>query len=168
MNLCDLGEGFDNASIPLTPFVDDRKSFADIQVYNLTQMKSDFDKEKEKLKPYFDPHLIFKIEVNQSVSEEDYTKFLERAGVKVISPSPLGKGYWISLAEDETLDTIKNRLQQYGVIARYKAFDAIESFSTTSITSPGMAGCFTMPQHERSAPSGERARSSTRPNLASE
>jgi hypothetical protein len=108
---------------------DDRKSFADIQVFNLTQMKSDFDKEKEKLKAYFDPHLIFRIEVNQSVPEEEYTKFLERAGVKVISPSPWGKGYWISLAEDETLDTIKDRLQQYGGVQRYKAFDAIESFS---------------------------------------
>jgi len=109
---------------------DDRKSFADVQVYSLAQIKGDFDKDKEKFKTYFDPRLIFRIEVNQSVSEEDYGRFLERAGIKVISPSPSGKGYWISLAEDETLDTIKNRLQQYGVIAKYKAFDAIESFST--------------------------------------
>jgi subtilisin family serine protease len=109
---------------------DDRKAFADVQVYSLAQIKGDFDKDKGKFKTYFDPRLIFRIEVNQSVPEEDYTKFLERAGVKVISPSPLGKGYWISLAEDETLDTIKNRLQQYGVIAKYKGFDAIESFST--------------------------------------
>lgn len=106
-----------------------RKSFTDVQVYNLGQIQNDFEKDRPKYKPYFDPNLIFRIEVNQGVSEDDFVKFLERAGIKVITSSPSGRGYWIFLAEDDSLDKVKGRLREYGDVLRYKAFDAVESFS---------------------------------------
>ena len=53
---------------------------------------------------------------------------MEGNRVKVISPSPEGKGYWISLAEDESLDEVKKRLEKYGEREKHKQFDAIESF----------------------------------------
>lgn len=107
---------------------EDRKQFSEIQIFNLAKIKKNFDGDKKKFKPFFDPNFLFKIKLNQSVDEEGFIKFLERNRIKVISPSPEGKGYWISLAEDESLDKVKKRLEEYGKRERYKQFDAIESF----------------------------------------
>lgn len=107
---------------------ENRKQFSEIQIFNLAEIKKDFDRDKEKFKQFFDPNLLFKIKLNQSVDEEGFIKFLERNRVKVISPSPEGEGYWISLAEDENLDEVKKRLEKYGEREKHKQFDAIESF----------------------------------------
>jgi len=107
---------------------ENRKQFSEIQIFNLAKIKKDFDGDKEKFKQFFDPNLLFKIKLNQLPDEEGFIKFLERNRVKVISPSPEGKGYWISLAEDESLDEVKKRLEKYGEREKYKQFDAIESF----------------------------------------
>ncbi len=107
---------------------ENRQQFAEIQIYNLAEIKKDFNKDKSKFKAFFDPNLIFKIKLNQTVHEEDFTKFLERNGIKVISPSPEGKGYWIFLAEDESLEDAERRLKEYGKREKYKLFDAIDSF----------------------------------------
>ncbi len=108
----------------------DRKSFTEVQVFNLANIQEDFEKNKPKYQRYFDPNLIFRIVVNQGVSEDDFVKFLERAGLGVITSSPSGSGYWISLAEDDSLDKVKGRLREYGDAQKYKSFDAVESFST--------------------------------------
>jgi subtilisin family serine protease len=110
-----------------------RKEFSDIQVFNLTGIKESFESEKERFKQFFDPNLIFKIELNQPVDEEEFTKFLERNRIKVLSPSPEGKGYWISLADDEKLHEIRKRLKEYGKKERYKQFDAVSSFEPIPI-----------------------------------
>ena len=107
---------------------ENRQQFSEIQIYNLAGIKKDFNKDKSKFKQFFDPNLIFKIKLNQTVHEEDFTKFLERNGIKVISPSPEGKGYWIFLAEDESLEEAEHRLKEYGKMEKYKQFDAIDSF----------------------------------------
>jgi len=106
----------------------EKQKFSEIQIFNLENIKKDFEKDKKKFVKFVDPNLIFKIELNQKVDEEDFRKFLERSGIKVISPSPEGKGFWISLAEDESLEEIKRRLKEYGEKERYKYFDVIESF----------------------------------------
>ena len=112
----------------IKPREEDRQRFSEIQIFNLAEIKKDFDRDKEKFKQFFDPNLLFKIKLNQRVDEEEFIKFLERNRVKVISPSPEGKGYWISLAEDESLSEVKKRLEKYGKRERYKQFDAIGSF----------------------------------------
>ena len=112
----------------IKPREEDRRRFSELQIFNLAGIKEDFDRDKEKFKQFFDPNLIFKIKLNQRVDEEGFIKFLERNRVKVISPSPEGKGYWILLAEDESLDEAKKRLEEYGEREKYKQFDAIESF----------------------------------------
>lgn len=109
---------------------ENRQQFSEIQIYNLAEIKKDFNKDKSKFKQFFDPNLIFKIKLNQTVHEEDFTKFLERNGIKVISPSPEGKGYWIFLAEDESLEEAEHRLREYGKREKYKQFDAIDSFDS--------------------------------------
>jgi len=105
-----------------------RKQFSEIQIFNLAKIEKDFDRDKEKFKQFFDPNLLFKIKLNQYVDEEGFIKFLEGNRVKVISPSPEGKEYWISLAEDESLDEVKKRLEKYGERKKHKQFDTIESF----------------------------------------
>jgi len=107
---------------------EDRQHFAELQIFNLGMIKEDFNSDKQKFEQFFDPNLIFKIDLNQRVDEEGFIKFLERNKVKVISPSPEGKGYWILLAEDENLDEAKKRLKQYGETEKYREFDAIKSF----------------------------------------
>lgn len=106
----------------------DIKDFSDIQIFNLGEIKKDFEREKERFKQFFDPNLIFKIELNQSVDEEGFVKFLERNKIRIISPSPEGKGYWILLADDEKLNEIKRKLREYGKSGKYKEFNAISSF----------------------------------------
>ncbi|HDK26805.1 MAG TPA: hypothetical protein ENG48_06945 [Candidatus Atribacteria bacterium] len=105
-----------------------RRDFSEVQIFNLGKIKDSFEEEKKKFSKFFDPNFIFKIELNQNVDEEEFKKFLERSRIKVISPSPEGKGFWISLAEDESLEEIKRRLKEYGEKEKYKQFDAIESF----------------------------------------
>jgi len=112
----------------IKPREEDRQRFSEIQIFNLAGIKENFRRDKEKFTQFFDPNLLFKIKLNQSIDEEGVIKFLERNRVKVISPSPEGKGYWISLAEDESLSEVKKRLEEYGKRERYKQFDAIESF----------------------------------------
>ncbi len=112
---------------------EDRKHFFEIQIRKLGEIKKDFDKDKERFKQFFDPNLLFKIELKQHVSEEDFRKFLERNKIQIVSPSPEGIGYWISLAKNENLDEVKKRLEEYGKDdekeAKYKdIFDAIEKF----------------------------------------
>lgn len=112
---------------------EDRKQFSNIQICKLREIKKDFDKDKEKFKQFFDPNLLFKIELKQHVSEEKFREFLERNKIQIISPSPKGTGYWISLAKNESLDEVEKKLKDYGrndeKEAKYKnIFDAIEKF----------------------------------------
>jgi hypothetical protein len=106
----------------------ERYEFSQDQIFNLCKIKDEFEEDKRKFGKFFDPNLIFKIELNQSVDEEEFKKFLERSHIEVISPSPEGKGFWISLAEDESLEEIQRRLKEYGEKEIYKQFDVIESF----------------------------------------
>ncbi|MBC7195687.1 MAG: S8 family peptidase [Deferribacterales bacterium] len=105
-----------------------RQKFSEVQIINLGKIKHNFEEDKRKFSKFFDPNLIFRTELNQNVDEEEFKKFLERSHIKVISPSPEGKGFWISLAEDESLEEVKKRLAEYGEKERYKQFDSIESF----------------------------------------
>lgn len=112
---------------------EDRERFSKIQILKLREIKKDFDKDKEKFKQFFDPNLLFKIELKQRVPEEKFREFLERNKIQIISPSPKGTGYWISLAKNDSLDEVEKKLKDYGrndeKEARYKnIFDAIEKF----------------------------------------
>ncbi len=107
---------------------ENKKQFSEVQVFNLEEIKKDFDNDKKRFMQFFDPNLLFKIKLNQKVDEKEFLKFLERNDIKVISPSPEGEGYWISLAVADNLDKVKTKLKAYGENKKYKQFDAIESF----------------------------------------
>jgi len=96
---------------------------AELQAIENTTQK--FIKQKERLKDYLDPNLIFKINVNQGVSENSFRDELRRAGIEVISPSPDKTGYWVVFAEDEKLSIFKEKLEEHFQNNRYKFFYAI-------------------------------------------
>ncbi|MDW7733037.1 MAG: S8 family peptidase [Methanolobus sp.] len=95
---------------------------------SFTNIHEKHKKEKNKYAGYLDPHLIFKINVNQNVSENSFRDELRRSGVNVISPSPDNKGYWIVFASDDELSEFKERLGKYVDFDKYKYFDAIDDF----------------------------------------
>ena len=115
---------------------DNRKEFSEIQIFKLGEMKDEFKHEREKVRRFIDPKLIFKVELNQKVNEEGFINFLRRSGISVISPSPTGTGYWVLLAEDEELTDLHKRLSLYGEEEKYKEFDAIQSFDSIPVTCP--------------------------------
>lgn len=85
--------------------------------------------QKRKYENHLNPNLIFKIEVNQGVSEDSFRDVMRRAGIEVISPSPDKKGYWIVFAEDEELSEFKRRLNLHVQEDRYKFLYAVNNFS---------------------------------------
>ena len=103
----------------------DEKQFYKAELQALENTKQKFIKEKERFKDYLDPNLIFKINVNQGVSENSFRNELRRAGIEVISPSPDKTGYWIVFAEDEELSIFKEKLEEHFQNNRYKFFYAI-------------------------------------------
>ena len=104
-----------------------KDEFGRIQVYKLGNLKKEHEEKKKKFSQYFDPNLIFKIKLSQRVPEKDFTDFLERRGIKVISPSPDGVGYWITIAVDESLENIKQSIEKYmREEKQYNFLDAIE------------------------------------------
>ena len=103
----------------------DEKQFYKAELQALENTKQKFLKQKNRLKNYLDPNLIFKININQGVSEDGLRNELRRAGIEVISPSPDNKGYWVVFAEDEELTRFKERLDEHIRIDKYKFFYAI-------------------------------------------
>ncbi len=114
-------------------FREDTGGFYTQQVSVIEKIKQDFAQEKKKFSKYFDPNLIFKIKLNQSVDEDSFTAFLRNCGIKVISASPTKTGYWISLAEDEDLDKVMRRLKEHAEKELNQKFHCIESFEPIPI-----------------------------------
>jgi len=69
--------------------------FYQTQIKTFQNLKQDQDLLKKRYSEYFDPSLIFKIEINQNVDEESFRNELSRMGIEVISPAPDKKGFWI-------------------------------------------------------------------------
>ncbi len=104
-----------------------KNDFYQTQIKTFQNFKQDQDFLKKNYGKYFDPSLIFKIEVNQAVSEELFRNELSRMGIEVISPSPDKKGFWIVFAENNALGEFSKKLKDYSEGKKqYKFFDAIE------------------------------------------
>lgn len=105
-----------------------KKDFYQTQIKTFQKIKQGQDVLKKRYRKYFDPSLIFKVEVNQKVDEESFRKELRRMGIEVISPSPDKKGFWIVFAEDKTLKEFSRKLKDYSEEKKqYKFFNAIEN-----------------------------------------
>lgn len=144
-----MAENFEHLELPLVPETyerrkreqggggyeprpGDRRDFFDVQVQEFANIKGKYDRDKEWYRPYLDPNLIFKIEINQSVDEETFRQELRRMNMEVLAPSPDKKdknGYWVVFAEDEDLKRFKEKLKLYAEEERYKFFHAIDGIA---------------------------------------
>lgn len=107
-----------------------KNDFYQTQIKTFQNLKQDQDTLKKRYSKYFDPSLIFKIEVNQNVDEESFRNELSRMNIEVISPSPDKKGFWIVFAESKALDEFSKKLKDYSEEKRqYKFFNAIETLT---------------------------------------
>lgn len=104
----------------------DENRFYQGQLQSFENIKEEYKKQKKRYQAYFDPNLIFKINVNQNVIEDSFRDELRRAGIEVISPSPDKKGYWIVFTEDEDLLEFKKKLADHVNKDKYNFFYAVE------------------------------------------
>lgn len=104
----------------------DENKFYQGQLQSFENIQKEYKQQKKRYQDYFDPNLIFKISVNQSVAEDAFRDELRRAGIEVISPSPDKKGYWIVFTEDEDLLEFKKKLEEHVYKDKYDFFYAVE------------------------------------------
>ena len=107
----------------------DKSKFYETEVQVFGEIQQKHKTQKRKYKEYLDPSLIFKIEINQTVSEEVFRTELKRMDIEVISPSPDKKGYWVIFAEDEELEEFKKKFRDYTLRNKYAFFNAIDGIS---------------------------------------
>ncbi len=107
----------------------DKNEFFTAKLKESESIQQAFERQQIKFNEYLDPSLIFKINVNQNVWEDNFRNDLGRAGVKVISPSPDNKGYWIIFAEDKELQKFKRKLEDYAQHDKYAFFNAIDGIA---------------------------------------
>ncbi len=105
-----------------------KNDFYETQIKTFQNLKQDQDILKKRYREYFDPSLIFKMEINQNVDEEAFRNELSRMGIEVISPAPDKKGFWVVFAENRALNDFSKKLKDYSEEKRqYKFFNAIET-----------------------------------------
>ncbi|QQE78393.1 S8 family peptidase [Alicyclobacillus sp. SO9] len=87
---------------------------------------------KTKYSGRLDPHLIYRIKVNQSVDYAQFEKSLNSlGGLTVLSVAEDKKGYWVVFSNDSEFQTLNDKLAQYsGVVPnghKYDFFNAIDA-----------------------------------------
>lgn len=104
----------------------DKDEFYKTEMQTFNELQRKHKARKRKYEKYLDPNLIFKIGINQTVSEDAFRAELTRMDIKVISPSPDKKGYWVVFAEDEDLKEFERKLKDHTQHDRYSFFNAID------------------------------------------
>ena len=62
----------------------DKNKFYDVEIRELTSIKNEFKKAEKKYSQFIDPHLVFKINLNQSVSDEIFRKEIGYADIVIL------------------------------------------------------------------------------------
>lgn len=62
---------------------------------------------------FFNPQLIFKIELNDKENENAFREELLRSNIQILSPSPDKSGYWVAFSDEDDLHTFRSRLDNY-------------------------------------------------------
>ncbi len=104
---------------------DDKTAFYQQELHELEGIQRNYREQKQRYGKYFNPNLIFKIEITQTLDENTLRLEFMRMGIDIISSSPDSKGYWIVFAEDDDFTEFKNKLKKYYTEDRYKFFNAI-------------------------------------------
>ncbi|MBN1461959.1 MAG: S8 family peptidase [Armatimonadetes bacterium] len=106
----------------------DAAAFAERERRRLARIEAEFRRDADALPNYFDPHLIFKVELRDKVAQDQLADFLSPAGIRIISPAPGGSGFWVIMADGASLDVLRQRLARFERADRLKLFNVIERF----------------------------------------
>ncbi|NJO17795.1 MAG: hypothetical protein HC877_19310 [Thioploca sp.] len=88
--------------------------FSQQAIQDANNIKSNFTILKNKFSGNLNPTLIFEIEINQSVSPDNFEKELTGMDIHVLSVAENKRGYWVIFADDIELTKFKNKLEIYG------------------------------------------------------
>ncbi len=107
----------------------DKAQFSQKSLEQVNSLSNNFSETKSKFSGKIDPKLIFEIEINQSVSVNDFEKTLLGMGLRVLSVADGKKGYWVVFSQNEHLEDFRKKLTTYGSKDghNYDFFHAIES-----------------------------------------
>src|SRR5690606_34650330 len=104
---------------------DDKTSFYQQELRGLKDIQLNYREQKQLYGKYFNPNLIFKIEITKRIDENALRLEFMRMGIEVISSSPDNNGYWIVFTDDDDFTEFKNKLKKHYNEDRYKFFNAI-------------------------------------------
>lgn len=91
----------------------DKDEFYKTEIQHFSALKENFASQKRKFKDFFDPKLIYKIEIDQNVDENILREELKKFDIEVIAPSPGKKGFWVVFSEDTELKKFEDALLAY-------------------------------------------------------
>lgn len=123
------------AGRPIYEFPKDRNKqrFYTENAKNAEEIARSFQGIKSRYEGKLQPHLIYRLRINQGVHYESFEKRLySLGGLTVLSVAEDRKGYWVVFADDEQLKIFKDKLAQYSGIKqghKYEFFNAIDEIS---------------------------------------
>jgi len=110
-----------------------KKCFYQENARRANEIVKSFQDIKRKYEGKLQPHLIYRLKVNQSTNYDSFERELSSlGGLTVLSVAENRKGYWIVFSDDEELRIFKNKLAQYSGIKKghkYQFFNAIDEIS---------------------------------------
>ena len=107
---------------------ENKTDFVEVQRHNINEILAIHEHNRLTFSQYFDPNLIFRIKVNGNPDENEFADFLRRCHLRYIAPSPasaISSGeltYRVSHADQDNLNEIRRRLEQYSDHEEYKSF----------------------------------------------
>lgn len=108
---------------------EEKKQYYEVQIEQFGNIKEAYQRDKDKLRGFFDPNLIFKIEASPPLSDDKIRMELERMNIQVIA-SPRDKtGAYVVFSGDEELNAFKEKLKAYSQEDKYKFIDGIGTIS---------------------------------------
>ncbi len=91
----------------------DKAEFYQTEIKQFSALKENLVTQKRKFRDFFDPKLIFKIEISQKIDENILREELKKIDIEVIAPSPDKQGFWIVFSEDSEMKKFEDSLVAY-------------------------------------------------------
>ncbi len=106
-----------------------KQEFYQTQIKKLDGLKESIVAQRQRLKEYFEPRLIFKIKVDpkQGIFDETFRSELRAAGMHTIFASPDKMGYWVVFSDDIQAIKFRQKLENHVSSDKPTFIDAIES-----------------------------------------
>jgi hypothetical protein len=107
----------------------EKQEFYRTTIEKFDNFQSSQTEKRTKFSGFFDPQLIFKIELNEKENENTFREELQRSNIQILSPSPDKSGYWVAFSDEEDLHSFRHRLNNYANERnKYDIINAITGF----------------------------------------